>query len=118
MAGVKACTINLSQRSSGHRFELEFFVNVVDLATELFLDPWKGDLIRKRRHLILQLAERFCDLLETRPVARIKFRIGEFVLQRLGLALQRGDGLRQGLQRVLVLEGHPAFRRRYFGGRR
>src|SRR4030095_8224635 len=56
-AGMQPRTINLAQRSRGNGCDLKLTVYVRDLLSELRLDPRKGDLVRKWRHLIHQGAK-------------------------------------------------------------
>ena len=89
------------------------------LAQDFELEP----LLLRRGDLQLQLAERGGGFFESGAVARIEMRIVELCLQRIHFGLQRGDGLRQRLERVLVLEHQAPLggrrlgndRRRFFG---
>src|SRR5262245_38749316 len=49
---MKTSSVDLAERSGSDRVNLKFRINFVYFFAQLMLDPGKGDLILKRRHLI------------------------------------------------------------------
>src|ERR1700761_5672899 len=59
--------------------------------------------------LAMKFAQSRARLFEALAVARIKFWIGEFCLQRVGFRFQRGNRLWQRFQRVFLFEREAPF---------
>ena len=55
--GEKAGTVNLSKRRGRNRLQLKLGINFVDLPAKIFFNSCKRNLIRKRRHIVLQLTK-------------------------------------------------------------